>query len=81
MARTPAGGGEAARDTHPSPRVVDATGIAVDHDELLRPLTAYADRFAYGRRSQWRSIARGQLLTWGRRRWIAVRLTSYLVAP
>jgi uncharacterized protein (TIGR03083 family) len=36
---------------------------------------------AYGRRSQWRAIARGQLVAWGRRPWIALRLTSYLVPP
>jgi uncharacterized protein (TIGR03083 family) len=36
---------------------------------------------AYGRRSQWPAIATGKLLAWGRRPWLAVRLTSYLVRP
>ena len=36
---------------------------------------------AYGRRSQWRAIAGGGLVAWGRRPWLALKLTSYLVAP
>jgi uncharacterized protein (TIGR03083 family) len=36
---------------------------------------------AYGRTSQWTQIARGRLIAWGRRPWLALRLTTYLVAP
>ncbi len=36
---------------------------------------------AYGRASQWPAMATGKLLAWGRRPWLAVRLTSYLVRP
>jgi uncharacterized protein (TIGR03083 family) len=36
---------------------------------------------AYGRASQWPAIATGKLMAWGRRPWLAVRLTSYLVRP
>jgi uncharacterized protein (TIGR03083 family) len=36
---------------------------------------------AYGRESQWPAIATGKLLAWGRRPWLALRLTSYLVRP
>ena len=36
---------------------------------------------AYGRASQWPAIATGKLVAWGRRPWLAVRLTSYLVRP
>jgi len=36
---------------------------------------------AYGRTSQWSAMATGKLLAWGRRPWLAVRLTSYLVRP
>jgi uncharacterized protein (TIGR03083 family) len=34
-----------------------------------------------GRRSQWSAVARGQLLAWGRRPWMAMRLTHLLQAP
>jgi uncharacterized protein (TIGR03083 family) len=36
---------------------------------------------AYGRASQWPAMASGKLLAWGRRPWLALRLTSYLVRP
>lgn len=36
---------------------------------------------AYGRRNQWQEIARGRLVAWGRRPWLALKLTSYLVRP
>jgi uncharacterized protein (TIGR03083 family) len=36
---------------------------------------------AYGRRSQWRAIAAGKLVAWGRRPLLALRLTSYLTTP
>lgn len=36
---------------------------------------------AWGRRSQWPAIARGQMLAWGRRPWLGVRLRSLLVNP
>jgi uncharacterized protein (TIGR03083 family) len=36
---------------------------------------------AYGRASQWPAIATGKLVAWGRRPWLAMRLTSYLVSP
>ena len=35
----------------------------------------------YKRRSQWPSILTGRLAAWGRKPWVAFRLTSYLVAP
>lgn len=36
---------------------------------------------AYGRRSQWSAIAGGRLTAWGRRPWLALRLTGMLVTP
>jgi hypothetical protein len=36
---------------------------------------------AYGRISQWRPILTGRMLAWGRKPWLGVRLTTYLVAP
>jgi hypothetical protein len=35
----------------------------------------------YGRINQWRAIARGQLLPWGRRPWLALRLTRFFFNP
>lgn len=36
---------------------------------------------AWGRRSQWPAIARGQLLAWGRRPWLGIQLRSWLRNP
>lgn len=36
---------------------------------------------AYGRRSQWLGILRGQLLAWGRRPWLGTRFQRLLVRP
>jgi uncharacterized protein (TIGR03083 family) len=36
---------------------------------------------AYGRTSQWAQIPRGRLIAWGRRPWLALKLTTYLVRP
>jgi uncharacterized protein (TIGR03083 family) len=36
---------------------------------------------AYGRQSQWRPVLTGKLLAWGRKPWLGLRLTHYLVAP
>ena len=36
---------------------------------------------SYGRRSQWVPALTGKLLAWGRKPWLGVRLTSYLVTP
>ena len=36
---------------------------------------------AWGRISQWRAIPRGQLLAWGRRPWLGLKLRSYLKNP
>ncbi|HET6875645.1 MAG TPA: hypothetical protein VFH70_12740 [Acidimicrobiales bacterium] len=36
---------------------------------------------AYGRRTQWVPALTGRLLAWGRKPWLGLRLTSYLVAP
>lgn len=36
---------------------------------------------AYGRRSQWSAMAGGRLTAWGRRPWLALRLTGMLVTP
>ena len=67
--------------------------LAFDHGTLTlgagdrRPaVTVSADPVAfllvaYGRASQWSAIARGRLLAWGRRPWLALRLTRYLVTP
>jgi len=35
----------------------------------------------WGRTSQWHAILRGQLLGWGRRPWLGVRLRSLLRNP
>ena len=36
---------------------------------------------SYGRLSQWRAIVTARVLAWGRRPWLALRLTRYLVNP
>ena len=36
---------------------------------------------AYGRRSQWGPALTGKLVAWGRKPWLGLRLTRYLVAP
>lgn len=36
---------------------------------------------AWGRTSQWHAISRGQLLAWGRRPWMALRLRSLVTNP
>lgn len=36
---------------------------------------------SYGRRSQWVPALTGRLVAWGRRPWLGLRLTRYLVAP
>jgi hypothetical protein len=36
---------------------------------------------ATGLESHWRLIARGKLMTWGRRPWLAVRLPTLFVVP
>jgi hypothetical protein len=36
---------------------------------------------AYGRSSQWSEIARGRIVAWGRKPWVALKLASYLVTP
>jgi uncharacterized protein (TIGR03083 family) len=36
---------------------------------------------AWGRMSQWRAIPRGQLLAWGRRPWLGLKLRTYLKNP
>lgn len=36
---------------------------------------------AWGRKSQWGPIARGQLLAWGRRPWLGLRLRSLMINP
>jgi hypothetical protein len=35
----------------------------------------------YGRISQWRAVAGGRLLAWGRRPWLALRLVGYFSSP
>ena len=35
----------------------------------------------YGRIGQWRAIGRGQLLAWGRKPWLALRLRSLFFNP
>jgi uncharacterized protein (TIGR03083 family) len=35
----------------------------------------------YGRQSPWGPILSGRMLAWGRKPWLGLRLTSYLVAP
>ncbi|HTL87503.1 MAG TPA: maleylpyruvate isomerase family mycothiol-dependent enzyme [Acidimicrobiia bacterium] len=36
---------------------------------------------AYGRQTQWVPMLTGKLLAWGRKPWLGLKLTSYLVAP
>ena len=36
---------------------------------------------SYGRRSQWVPALTGKLLAWGRKPWLGLRLTSFLVTP
>ena len=36
---------------------------------------------SYGRRSQWVPVLTGKPLAWGRKPWLGLRLTSYLVTP
>jgi hypothetical protein len=64
----------------------DRGTLTVDADTRRYDATVSADPVAfllvaYGRRSQWSEIARGHLVAWGRRPWLALRLTSYLVNP
>jgi uncharacterized protein (TIGR03083 family) len=56
------------------------------HDRERCDATISADPLAfllvaYGRCGQWSQIARGRLLAWGRKPWLALRLTKYLVHP
>jgi hypothetical protein len=64
----------------------DRATLTLDGDIERFDATVSADPVAfllvaYGRRSQWSEIARGHLVAWGRRPWLALRLTSYLVNP
>ncbi|MDQ4097976.1 MAG: SCP2 sterol-binding domain-containing protein, partial [Actinomycetota bacterium] len=36
---------------------------------------------AWGRLDQWQAIPRGQLLAWGRKPWVALKLRNYLRNP
>ena len=36
---------------------------------------------SYGRQSQWVPALTGKLLAWGRKPWLGLRLTRYLVTP
>lgn len=56
----------------PSSRTVDCH-LSADPAGLLL--------VAWGRKSQWPAIARGQLLAWGRRPWLGVRLRSLMRNP
>ena len=60
--------------------------LTVGGDPNRFDATVHADPLAfllvaYGRTSQWAQIPRGRLVAWGRRPWLALRLTSYLVRP
>ncbi len=56
----------------PSARPVDCHVLADPAAYLL---------VAWGRLSQWRAIARGQLLAWGRRPWLGLKLRALLRNP
>jgi uncharacterized protein (TIGR03083 family) len=56
----------------PNPGAVDCRLVADPVTFLL---------VAYGRRSQWPGILRGQLLAWGRRPWLGPRFQRLLVRP
>jgi hypothetical protein len=64
----------------------DHGAVTVDETQPHPDATVSADPVsfllvAYGRRTQWQEIARGRLVAWGRRPWVALKLTSYLVRP
>ena len=59
-------GGADVEEWHGQP--VDCTILAAPVSMLL---------VSCGRRSQWREIAKGNLLAWGRRPWIATRVTVW----
>lgn len=57
----------------------DVPGMPVDCHVSADPVALLL--VAYGRRSQWGAILTGRMLAWGRKPWLGLRLTSYLVAP
>jgi hypothetical protein len=57
----------------------DVPGVPVDCHVSADPVALLF--VAYGRRSQWGPILTGRMLAWGRKPWLSVRLTTYLVAP
>lgn len=57
-------------------------------DSAMRPVDCHLSvdpsaflLVAWGRQSQWPAIARGQLLAWGRRPWLGVKLRSLVTNP
>ena len=57
----------------------DAPGGRVDCHVSADPVALLF--VAYGRRSQWGPILTTRMVAWGRKPWLGLRLTSYLVAP
>jgi uncharacterized protein (TIGR03083 family) len=57
----------------------DVAGARVDCHVSAEPVALLF--VAYGRRSQWGPVLTGRMLAWGRRPWLGLRLTRYLVAP
>jgi hypothetical protein len=60
------------RAEDPAPRPVDCH-ISTDPEAMLLLM--------WGRRSQWRAIARGQIVAWGRKPWLGPALRSMIRNP
>ncbi len=64
---------------HGTASVEPGPGHGVDCHLLAEPVALLL--LGYGRTTQWRAIAGGKLLTWGRRPWLAFRLPGFFSHP
>jgi hypothetical protein len=74
------------RGASPIPLRFDHGTLTIDRELTRFDATVSVDPVAfllvaYGRSSQWSEIARGRIIAWGRKPWVALQLTSYLVTP
>lgn len=68
------------------PMVFERGTLTIDEGKTKFDATLNADPVsfllvAYGRVSKWHEIRRGKFVAWGRKPWIALKLTTYLVHP
>jgi uncharacterized protein (TIGR03083 family) len=59
--------------------IVEGPGGTVDCHVSADPVSLLL--IAYGRRSQWGPVLAGKVAAWGRKPWLGLRLTHYLVPP